>query len=132
MGEDVVNLEAYKTIHPRARAGIELYNRGRFFEAHEELEAAWRSEPGPIRGLYIGILQVAVAYLHLERGNFTGARKVFRRSRRNLKAYSGSWQGIDIDQFKADSARIEALAEDSSKRGVFIPPVDWPPQITYM
>ena len=31
--------------------GLELFNRGQYFEAHEVLEAAWRAEPGPVREL---------------------------------------------------------------------------------
>ena len=29
-------------LHPRARQGLSLFNQGRYFEAHEELEAAVR------------------------------------------------------------------------------------------
>ena len=29
--------------------GLELLNRGEYFEAHEAIEAAWRAEPGEIR-----------------------------------------------------------------------------------
>ncbi|HET6846614.1 MAG TPA: DUF309 domain-containing protein, partial [Anaerolineales bacterium] len=62
-------------LHDRAREGIRLFNEGRFFEAHEELEAAWREEPGRIRELYQGILEAGVTYLHLRRGNLVGAEK---------------------------------------------------------
>jgi hypothetical protein len=31
------------SLHERARLGILLMNEGRYFEAHEELEAAWRA-----------------------------------------------------------------------------------------
>ena len=56
--------------------GLKLFNKKKFFEAHEELEDAWRDETGEIRNLYQGILQVAVAYLHVTRRNFNGAVKV--------------------------------------------------------
>ena len=45
-------------LHPQAVYGMELFNQGRYFEAHEALEAAWRDESGPVRDLYRGILQV--------------------------------------------------------------------------
>ncbi|HWQ84409.1 MAG TPA: DUF309 domain-containing protein, partial [Anaerolineales bacterium] len=60
-------------LHARARKGLELFNAGEYFEAHEELEAAWNADPGPGRALYQGVLQVAVAYLQIERGNPDGA-----------------------------------------------------------
>lgn len=48
------------------------------------IEFAWRYEPGNDRQLYQGILQVAVVYLHIERGNYPGARKVIKRALANL------------------------------------------------
>jgi hypothetical protein len=64
--------------------GLELLNRGDYFEAHEAIEAAWRAESGEIRQLYQGILQVAVVYHHVTRHNYYGARKVIRRAITNL------------------------------------------------
>ena len=52
------------TLHPKAIEGLKLFNEKKFFEAHEELEDAWRQETGEIRDLFQGILQVAVAFLH--------------------------------------------------------------------
>ena len=47
-------------LHEKAIEGLKLFNERKFFEAHEELETAWRNETGEIRNLYKGILQVAV------------------------------------------------------------------------
>ncbi len=121
--------ERNKIIADHARQGIEYFNRGMFFEAHEELEAAWKAEPGAVRNLYRGILQVAVAYHHLERDNFNGAIKVFTRSKRWLNQFSGVWMGIDMDRFKADAVQIETLAIQGSSRAHFRPPPQWPPRI---
>jgi hypothetical protein len=67
--------------------GLELLNRGDYFEAHEAIEAAWRAEPGEIRRLYQGILQMAVVYLHITHHNYFGARKVIRRAISNLTPF---------------------------------------------
>ena len=53
------------TLHPRALTGLILFNEGKYFEAHEELEAAWRDERGKVRELYQGILEAGVTYLHI-------------------------------------------------------------------
>jgi len=123
--------DRYSLLHPRALEGLRLFNRGLFFEAHEELEAAWMAENGPLRDLYRGILQVAVAYHHLERGNRIGARKMFKRSKRWLEPFQGLWVGIDVDRFKADAASIEFLCDQASLEGGFHPPDTWPPQIEF-
>ncbi len=95
-------------IHPEAEHGIRLFNSQRYFEAHEALETAWREEPGPIRELYQGILQVAVAYYQIQRGNYVGARKMFNRCRRWLAPFPDVVSGIDLLQFRADFSQVEA------------------------
>ncbi len=94
--------ECEGAMHPRARAGIRLFNQGHYFEAHEELEAAWRDERGPIRELYQGILEAAVTYLHIRRGNFAGALKVYGRSMRWLRKWPGSCRGTNVEQLRND------------------------------
>ena len=55
------------------RAALELFNAGQYYAAHEGLEHEWHAEPGPIRGLYQGILQIGVGVHHARNGNRTGA-----------------------------------------------------------
>src|SRR5512146_613223 len=87
--------------------GLELFNQGEYFEAHEVLEAAWRAEPGPVRELYRGILQISVAYYHLLRGNYIGAVKMFLRSRTWLGPFPGRCRSIDLTRFRQEYARVE-------------------------
>ena len=89
-------------LHPKAHEGILLFNEGKYFEAHEELEAAWRAESGKIRNLYQGILQAAVTYLHITRGNYQGAVKVYGRSMKWLKDCPDHCRGVDVAQLRAD------------------------------
>ena len=97
-------------LHPRARAGIQLFNAGRYFDAHEELEAAWREEKSKVRQLYQGILEAAVTYLHITRGNYPGAMKVFGRSMRWLKDWPEICRGVDVGQLRKDmSAAISEI-----------------------
>jgi len=106
---DIPTDDCSDPIHPLARLGIELFNQAKYFEAHEELELAWREEAGPIRELYRGILQVAVAYYHLLKGNYPGARKMFLRSRRWLQPFPGVCRGVDVDALRRDASQIEEL-----------------------
>jgi predicted metal-dependent hydrolase len=43
--------------------GLELFNAGRFWEAHEAWEAAWLVEDGDARRMLQGLIQVAAGYL---------------------------------------------------------------------
>jgi predicted metal-dependent hydrolase len=103
----IMQIEPNFIIHPEAEQGIRLFDSRHYFEAHEALETAWREELLPIRNLYRGILQVAVAYYHIQRGNYVGARKLFNRSRKWLDLFPGEIAGIDLDQFRRDFTQVE-------------------------
>jgi len=99
-----------------ALEGIALYNQQEFFEAHEKLEHAWNADPGPARELYRGLLQLAVAYLQIERGNYDGALKMFLRLRQWLDPLPEVCRGIHVAQLRADAhaarAALEALGPE--------------------
>jgi predicted metal-dependent hydrolase len=95
-------------LHPDAVIGLHLFNEGHYFEAHEALETAWRAEPGPIRDLYRGILQVGVGYYHIQRGNYLGALKLFLRCRQWLDAYPDLCRGVNVRKLRQDFQRVEA------------------------
>lgn len=99
-----------------ALKGITLFNERAYFEAHEELELAWGAESGPIRELYRGILQVAVAYLLITRQNYRGAMKMFLRVRQWLDPLPDECLGVNVAQLRAEAlaarAELEALGPD--------------------
>ncbi len=70
--------KAYRPLPPSTRAaaieaGLAAYDRGDFFEAHEELEPAWMGTDDPAeRALLQGLIKIAAAYVHDVRGNPPG------------------------------------------------------------
>ncbi len=118
-------------IHPRAADGLRLFNQGQYFEAHEALEDAWRDEPGPIRELYRGILQAAVVYLHIRRGNYSGSLKVFRRSQRWLNGWPEVCRGIQVGRLRTDLENAIHLVRKLTPTGIgkfdpsFFKPIEW-------
>ncbi|HLF00693.1 MAG TPA: DUF309 domain-containing protein [Anaerolineales bacterium] len=95
----------------KARKGIELFNKGDYFEAHEELEHAWNEEEGPGRELYRGILQIAVAYLQITRRNYNGAIKMFLRARQWLDPLPDVCRSVDVAALRRDAADVRAALE---------------------
>jgi predicted metal-dependent hydrolase len=87
--------------------GLELFNRGEYFEAHEALETAWREETGQVRELYRGILQVAVGYFHIQRGNYRGAMKMFFRARNWLSPFPDQCRGIQLGSLRQEAQAVE-------------------------
>jgi hypothetical protein len=86
--------------------GIEAFNEGDYFESHEHLEDAWNEDSGPARDMYKAVLQVAVAYLQIERANYAGAVKMFMRARQWLAPLPDVCRGIDIGRLKQDAEHI--------------------------
>jgi uncharacterized protein len=102
------------TLHPRAREGLILFNEGKYFEAHEELEAAWRDERGKVRELYQGILEAGVTYLHITRGNYAGAIKVYGRSMRWMRQWPEICRGVEVWQLRND---LDAVIKEVERLG---------------
>ncbi|HXF84968.1 MAG TPA: DUF309 domain-containing protein [Anaerolineales bacterium] len=104
-------------LHPQAEEGLRLFNAGAYFEAHEALEEAWREEKSAVRNLYRGVLQIAVVYLHITRGNFEGALKVYERSQRWLKDWPAVCRGMNVEELRRDAKRvIEEVQRLGAKR----------------
>ena len=105
-------------LHQAAVEGLRLFNAGEYFEAHEALETAWRDETGPIRNLYRGILQVGVAYHHIQRGNYRGARKLFLRCRQWLDPFPDECRGIQVGKLRRDARRVEDVVIRLGPEGI--------------
>ncbi|MGE5376971.1 MAG: DUF309 domain-containing protein [Bacteroidota bacterium] len=101
-------------LHPQAAQGLRLFNEGHYFEAHEALEEAWNAEGGKVRDLYRGILQIAVAYLHITRGNYNGAVKVHGRSQKWMQDWPDVCRGIQVGQLRRDA---EAVIDEVKRLG---------------
>lgn len=100
--------------HPMAIMGIALFNQKEFWKAHEALEEAWKLEPGPVRHLYRGILQVGVAYFHIQHNNYTGGMKMHARSHRWLDPFPDFCRGIHIAQLRVD---FECVITEAKRLG---------------
>ena len=76
--------------------GVDLFNQGRFFDAHEILEDVWRHSPIGDKKFFQGLVQIAVAFHHHSTGNLTGMRSVLRRALTNLSSAPRDFSGIDL------------------------------------
>jgi predicted metal-dependent hydrolase len=88
--------------------GLDLMRRGEYFEAHEELEIAWRAAPPEERDFYQGLVHVAVAWYQAGRGRPVACASQLAKARRRLAAYAPAYRGVDV---AAVLAQVEAAAE---------------------
>jgi predicted metal-dependent hydrolase len=87
------------TYEPRYLAGIVLFNRGDYFEAHEVWESLWMETFSPEKQFYQGLIQAAVGLCHFCNGNVRGAAKLYRSSRDYMERYGSPFLGLDQVKF---------------------------------
>ncbi len=135
---DLVNDPCNASIHPQAVQGLRLFNAGEYFEAHEALETAWKHEPGKVRDLYRGILQIAVVYLHIRRGNYAGAMKVHARSQKWLKDWPDVCRGIQVEELRKNAEVVIAEIKRLGRENIgefdisLLKPVSWSEKRIYV
>lgn len=83
------------------RKGALLFNHRLFFEVHEVLEAQWVKETGDERRFLQGLIQVAVAFYHLENRNLRGARSLLQEGLAKLSLYRPAFLGVALCEFVA-------------------------------
>lgn len=87
-------------MHAAIAEGIRFFNSQRFFEAHEALEALWLTEQGDEKLLLHGLIQVAAAFHHHQRGNWDGFRSLLVKGSSKLAQFSETRRGdIDLPDF---------------------------------
>jgi len=77
------------------RYAQDLIDDGLAFNAHEVLEAAWKSAPDEERPLWQGLAQLAVGITHIQRGNIRGAATVLQRAAGRIGEVEPAPHGID-------------------------------------
>jgi predicted metal-dependent hydrolase len=100
--------------------GVDLFNRGCFFEAHEVLEDIWRSvgRGEPARRHWQGLVQLAVAFHHQSTGNFVGARSVMDRGLRNLHGGEQTFPDLDLDRLRTDLTAWREFLEEAKVKTI--------------
>ncbi|HEY0514795.1 MAG TPA: DUF309 domain-containing protein [Thermoanaerobaculia bacterium] len=94
------------------RQGIDLFNQGGFFAAHEAWEEIWRSTTPEPRDLFQGLIQVAAAlhqFLDLDRHG--APRRTLAKARRRLTPYAPAALGIDVSALLEQMERWEIWLE---------------------
>lgn len=76
--------------------GLRCYRAREFFAAHEHWESVWLGSKEPEKTFLQGLIQVAAAFHHLQRGNPRGTRSLLQRARARLERYPEDFWGIDV------------------------------------
>ena len=94
----------------RFEIGMKLFNSCQWYKSHDVFEEIWHETGGPERQLLQGILQVAVAQVHLENSNMNGATILYGEALGRLKRFHLANFGLDIEGLSnCVSRRLEFL-----------------------
>ena len=86
-------------------AGVDLFNSARFWDAHEAWERAWLQASGDNRLFLQGLIQLAAAYHHVQRGTFRGGVRLFDAALEKLSRVPEDYAGVNRTEACA-TARI--------------------------
>jgi predicted metal-dependent hydrolase len=89
---------------------FDCFNRGEFYEAHDVLEDLWLLDRhGADGNFYKGLIQLAGAFVHVQKRRWQPAGALLRLARKNLEAYPGVHQALDLKRVLEMAAEWEAL-----------------------
>lgn len=79
--------------------GIDHFNEGKYFDAHEIWEEIWLQSSGDTKVFYQMLIQSAVALYHYERGNARGARGMYGNVITKLDRLPSFMMSLDLTDF---------------------------------
>ena len=101
---------------------IALFNTHAFWHAHEAWERDWLVAEGDEKLFLQGLIQLAAAYHHVQRGTFRGGVRLFDAALDKLSRVPDGFLGVD----RAEAVARAAAHRDRIARGEHIAPVDFP------
>ena len=78
---------------------LNLFNKQKWYEAHDAFEDIWNTLDGDERQIIQGILQVSVSQFHLSKGNLNGATILLGEGLGRIKNRTNIDFGIDLESF---------------------------------
>ncbi len=82
--------------------GIGLFNRGRWFEAHEVWEDIWYLASGERKTFYQGLIMCAYVMVHVQRGSPRGVKTSYASLAYKFKDLPGEFMGVEISLLQGE------------------------------
>ena len=105
-------------VDPRYAGYFALFNVQKFYEAHDVLEDLWlQDRQGPDGNFYKGLIQLAGAFVHLQKNRLRPAAALFGLARTNLERYPALHHQLDAaDILKLIGTWTNRLQSDRFER----------------
>jgi hypothetical protein len=95
------------TVDGSYQHGLDLARAGRFFDAHEAFETAWRACANPERDFFQGLVHVVVSAYQRGRGRPIATERQRLKALKRLAAYEPAHRGLDVSALRAALDRAE-------------------------
>ena len=107
--------------------GLDHFNARRFWEAHEAWETIWLVAESDVEQFLQGLIQIAAAYHHVQRGTYRGAGRLFEAGLKRLAPYPAAFCGVDRAAAESAAGRHRAwLAEAGGTPSEPLSPEQYP------
>lgn len=93
-----------------------LFNQERYWEAHEVLEAVWRTATGDEKSLLQGLILVCASLVHKQKGNDRVAMSVAERALPKLHWSEPVYHGVDVQSVRETVSRMVSSGTISTFR----------------
>jgi predicted metal-dependent hydrolase len=100
---------------------FECFNRRLYFEAHDVLEELWLAQrTGPNYSFYKGLIQLAGAFVHLQKNRLRPAAALFKLADANLEKYPARHERLHVQNVRG---LIREWLEDLEEAGFEVNPL---------
>jgi predicted metal-dependent hydrolase len=93
------------------RKGLEDFNSGRFYDAHEHWEEVWLQTLDPEKMFLQGLIQVAAAFHHYSRSNRQGTRNLLQAGLIKIERFPQAHRGLALEPLRVTVRRWLAALE---------------------
>ena len=84
-------------LNPYYQGYLDCFNGGEYYEAHDVLEQLWlKDRHGANGAFYKGLIQLAGAFVHLQKDRLRPAAALFKLAAANLGKYSGTHERLNM------------------------------------
>jgi uncharacterized protein len=84
-------------LDPHYLGYFDFFNRGLYYEAHDVLEHLWlKDKYGPNGSFYKGLIQLAGAFVHLQKNRLRPAAALFKLALANFEKYPRAHESLNL------------------------------------
>ena len=108
-------------VDPRYAGYFVLFNQQKYYEAHEVLEDLWLADRHGVNGnFYKGLIQLAGAFVHLQKNRLRPSAALFKLALANLEKYPSPHERLNIH---ATQLLIEGWLRQLEKEDFLVNPL---------